>query len=61
MKPDHNDEHAEASPRKGIEPLDISDADNAQVEPLIREALNGHCRAVAVAAFVANEASRAKS
>ena len=58
MKPDREDEHSEAlKSRKGVKPLDISDASmNAQVDPLMSAALNGHCRAVAVAAFVANQA-----
>lgn len=57
MHPDRNDNHAEAlKARKGVVPLDISDADNAQVDPMIRDILRRHCRAGAIAAFVANEA-----
>lgn len=58
MKPDRNDNHADfvTKARKGVVPLDITDADNAQVGEPFRGILAGHCRAIAIAAFVANGA-----
>jgi hypothetical protein len=63
MKPDRDDNHAEAlKSRKGVNPLDITMPEpSAKVEPIFNDIIGLHCRAVAVASFVANQASKAKS